>query len=153
MDIQKEVIDCNPFPIQGELGRLYKAGEKVARVVTQVFHYMVQGGVEYGILTTGEAFAFLHILLDKPTTIYYHLAIPKDDVDKQKQLGYDYIGSTAVGQILAFTLHALKSAKQNQKELQDYRRKAMLILPRWGASSGNSIGVPGTKGQKTSNEE
>ncbi|PFH61827.1 hypothetical protein XA68_16161 [Ophiocordyceps unilateralis] len=75
-----------------------------AAAVTQTYHYMIRGGVDYGVLTQGELFVFLKINWnEEPGTLYYHIADPQSDVEADP-------GScrrTALGQYLAFTLMAV----------------------------------------------
>ncbi|KAA8646678.1 uncharacterized protein ATNIH1004_005353 [Aspergillus tanneri] len=53
----------------------------VAAVITQTFSYMIHGGLEYGYACTGgEAFIFLRVLYDNPSTVYYYLSVPEEDV-------------------------------------------------------------------------
>lgn len=51
----------------------------IAAVITQAFSYMVQAGLEYGWVCTGEAFIFLRVP-DDPRTVHYFLSVPKGDV-------------------------------------------------------------------------
>ncbi|RTE70912.1 hypothetical protein BHE90_014686 [Fusarium euwallaceae] len=76
-----------------------------AAVVTQLFSYMIGKGIQYGYVCTGQAFVFLHIS-DDPSTVYYSICIPKLDVidDDETRLH-----RTAVAQVFAFTLQALRS--------------------------------------------
>lgn len=90
----------------------------VAAAITQAFSYMVQTGMEYGYVSTGEAFIFLRVP-ENPATVYYFLSIPKDDVGSNTGLASNVNGEnrlhlTVVGQVLAFTLQALKSQPRNQ---------------------------------------
>lgn len=85
----------------------------VAAAITQAFSYMIQAGLEYGYVCTGEAFIFLRVP-ENPQTVYYFLSVPKNDVGSTTGLVSDPSGKnrlhlTAVGQVLAFTLQALKS--------------------------------------------
>lgn len=41
---------------------------------------MIESGLEYGLLTTGEAIVFLKVDWDEPETLYYHLAEPGPEV-------------------------------------------------------------------------
>lgn len=95
----------------------YHAELLVAAVVTQTFSYMVRSGTQYGYITTGEAFVFLHIKLeDNVKTAYYHLAEPKRDVNAQNEDFpniEDYLHRTAISQVLAFSILALESAQRN----------------------------------------
>lgn len=49
-------------------------------IITQLFSYMIEMGVQYGYICTGEAFIFLKIA-DDPSSVYYYLSIPNRDVD------------------------------------------------------------------------
>ncbi|PYI09802.1 hypothetical protein BO78DRAFT_394683 [Aspergillus sclerotiicarbonarius CBS 121057] len=81
----------------------FHATRLVAAVITQIFSYMIDTGVQYGYICTGQAFVFLHIPED-PTTVYYYLCVPNEDVEAD---GDNNLHRTAVGQVLAFTLTAL----------------------------------------------
>lgn len=39
---------------------------------------MIEGGLKYGYVCTGEAFIFLRVLHDGPSTAYYYLSVPKE---------------------------------------------------------------------------
>ncbi|KAL4862358.1 hypothetical protein BDV12DRAFT_178897 [Aspergillus spectabilis] len=85
----------------------------VAAVITQTFSYMIHAGLEYGYVCTGEAFIFLRVLHDDPSTIYYYLSVPKEDVGPRTEwtgnLNNDNrLHLTVLGQVLAFTLRALR---------------------------------------------
>ncbi|KAJ8129518.1 hypothetical protein O1611_g4113 [Lasiodiplodia mahajangana] len=56
------------------------ARNKTAQVLTQAFHYMVDCGLAYSYVTSGEGFIFLYIDQSDPTILYYHLALPKDNI-------------------------------------------------------------------------
>ncbi|KAF2462948.1 uncharacterized protein BDR25DRAFT_338082 [Lindgomyces ingoldianus] len=91
----------------------------VAAVITQAFSYMVRIGVEFGCVCTGEAFVFLRVP-DDPRTVYYFLSVPKGDVGATTGWTPDLdsvnrLHLTAVGQMLAFTLQALKTPQRGQQ--------------------------------------
>ncbi|KAH8704296.1 hypothetical protein GQ44DRAFT_743757 [Phaeosphaeriaceae sp. PMI808] len=103
----------------------------IAAVITQAFSYMVRIGVEYGCVCTGEAFVFLRVL-DDPRTVYYFLSVPKGDVGGTTGWAPDSDGTnrlhlTAVGQMLAFTLQALKTPPRGQQ----WRAEAATQLNSW----------------------
>ncbi|KAK2741709.1 hypothetical protein FQN55_008208 [Onygenales sp. PD_40] len=77
----------------------------VAAVITQLFSYMVCKGVRYGYVCTGEAFIFVHIP-DDPSSVQCVLCVPGLDVQATDDSD---IQLTAVAQVLAFTVIALKS--------------------------------------------
>ncbi|PWY90674.1 hypothetical protein BO70DRAFT_306788 [Aspergillus heteromorphus CBS 117.55] len=84
----------------------------VAAVITQTFSYMIHAGLEYGYVCTGEAFIFLRVLQDDPSTVYYYLSVPEEDVGPVTWTGNPHddnrLHLTALGQVLAFTLRALR---------------------------------------------
>ncbi|KAF2627869.1 hypothetical protein BU25DRAFT_410518 [Macroventuria anomochaeta] len=103
----------------------------IAAIVTQAFSYMVRVGVEYGCVCTGEASIFLRVPHD-PTTVYYFLSVPKGDVGDTSGWTPDADGPnrlhlTAVGQMLAFTLQALRTPPRSQK----WREEASARLKSW----------------------
>lgn len=77
----------------------FHATHLVTAVVTQIFSYLVDSGVQYGYICTGEAFVFLHIP-DDPSLVYYYLSVPNRDVRVHDEYR---LRRTAVGQVLAFT--------------------------------------------------
>ncbi|EKV07085.1 metalloprotease m41 ftsh [Penicillium digitatum] len=84
----------------------------VAAVITQIFSYMIDSGVQYGYICTGEAFVFLHIPEDDPTVVQYFMCIPNQDVQADDELR---LHRTAIGQVLAFTLQALAAEAPSQE--------------------------------------
>ncbi|KGY15887.1 hypothetical protein PABG_11133 [Paracoccidioides brasiliensis Pb03] len=93
----------------------------VAAVITQAFSYMIKAGVEYGYVSTGEAFIFLHFKADEPGTVYYYLSVPEQDVGKETGFTGEAedddnrLHMTAVGQVLAFALRAIRTTPHDQK--------------------------------------
>lgn len=103
----------------------------IAAVITQAFSYMVKLGVEYGCVCTGEAFIFLRVP-DDPMTVYYFLSVPKGDVGgatgwAPDSDGPNHLHLTAVGQMLAFTLQALKTPRRSHQ----WRVEAASRLNSW----------------------
>nr|QOD95030.1 HhpR [Paecilomyces variotii] len=106
MDLARDVIDQ-----EGDTFEFY-ATRLVAAVVTQIFSYMIDSGVRYGYICTGEAFVFLHIPKDDPTVVQHFLCIPNQDVQEDDEL---HLHRTAIGQVLAFTLQALTAEAPTQE--------------------------------------
>ncbi|KAF2254148.1 hypothetical protein BU26DRAFT_514154 [Trematosphaeria pertusa] len=103
----------------------------VAAVITQAFSYMVAIGVEYGCVCTGEASIFLRVP-DDPKTVYYYLSVPKGDVGKTtgwtpNSQEPNRLHLTAMGQMLAFTLQALKVPQRSL----EWRAEAAAQLNTW----------------------
>ena len=125
MDLDEVVISRDPESLQDPSRRL------IAAVITQTFSYMVRAGLEYGYVCTGEAFIFLHGS-DDPTTVEYYLSVPNQDVGLTTGWNSDNdepnrLHATAVGQILAFTLGALRKPARGM----GWRRKAAAVLQHW----------------------
>ncbi|KAI0436096.1 hypothetical protein F4803DRAFT_543417 [Xylaria telfairii] len=89
----------------GDDGFAFASRWLVTAVVTQLFSYMVDKGIQYGYLCTGETFVFLHIPRD-PTIVYYSVCVPNLDVVEDDE---DRLHRTAVAQVFAFVLQALRS--------------------------------------------
>ncbi|KAK2813999.1 hypothetical protein FQN50_000403 [Emmonsiellopsis sp. PD_5] len=93
----------------------------VAAVITQAFSYMIKAGVEYGYVSTGEAFIFLHFKADEPGTVFYYLSVPEKDVGKETGFTGEpdshgnKLHMTAVGQVLAFALQAIRTTPHDEK--------------------------------------
>ncbi|KAL2376748.1 hypothetical protein RJZ90_007281 [Blastomyces dermatitidis] len=105
---------------------------RVAACISQPFSYMIRAGLENCYLCTGEAFIFLHVDPDDPTTVYYYLSVPNDDVGETT--GWvsgsncdNKLHLTAIGQVLAFTLRALRTDPHDQS----WRNRAEAMLKQW----------------------
>lgn len=116
----------------------------IAAIISQTYHYMIQAGLEYGYVCTGEAFIFLRIPSSEPTTVLYFLSIPSVEVGKATGFSNDPGSSddnrlhlTAVGQVLAFTLRSLQSAPRDQAWVDS----AQSQLEKWGDVDDTTISV------------
>ena len=126
MDIYQDVVNRPTIPTAEDKHGLFKYHAELltAAAVTQTFHYMIEAGLEYSYLTTGEAIVFLKIDWTTPILLHYHLAEPGPEVDAQPN---DLMYCAAVSQVLAFTLLTFRSEKRAQHE----RQQAMNTLKRW----------------------
>lgn len=88
MDLDHDVIGQ-----EGDTFEFY-ATWLVAAVVTQIFSYMIDSGVRYGYICTGEAFVFLRIPKNDATVVQYFLSIPNQDVRADDE--YASIGPLSV---------------------------------------------------------
>ncbi|RCI17317.1 hypothetical protein L249_3238 [Ophiocordyceps polyrhachis-furcata BCC 54312] len=130
MDIYKEVVNRATIPksIDPDGCFRYHAERLTASALTQTYHYMIEAGLGYGLLTTGEAIVFLHVNWTEPGTLYYHLAEPAFEVAAHKE---HVQSSSAVGQLLAFTLMALGQPGEQMIRRQDQRDAAKAKLNSW----------------------
>ncbi|KAB8268668.1 hypothetical protein BDV30DRAFT_8757 [Aspergillus minisclerotigenes] len=74
---------------------------------------MIQGGLEFGYVCTGEAFIFLRVPHHDPSTVYDYLSVPGEDIGQTTGWTGDLddnnrLHLSALGQVLAFTLRALR---------------------------------------------
>lgn len=130
MNMHKDVVNRKTIPtsIDPDAGFRYHAERLTASAVTQTYHYMIESGLEYGLLTTGEAIVFLKVEWDEPETLYYHLAEPGPEASAHPS---NFHLCTAVGQYLAFMLIALGSPGERREHGQEERQKAMEGLKTW----------------------
>ncbi|KAF2972174.1 hypothetical protein GQX73_g1366 [Xylaria multiplex] len=130
MNIYKEVVNRKTIPTSAdpEARFLYHAERLTAAALTQTYHYMILGGLEFGLLTTGEAIVFLKIDWEEPDTLYYHLAEPKSEAAAHP---HNLQSCAAVGQYLAFGLVALGSPGQRREHGQDERERVKRTLRTW----------------------
>ena len=86
MDLLKDVINRPTIPI--DLGEkfIYRSEWLVAAALTQTYRYMVENGLAYSYLTTGEAYVFLYIIEFEPHTLYYHLVEPNAKAEVQDEV-------------------------------------------------------------------
>ncbi|POR32435.1 Uncharacterized protein TPAR_07370 [Tolypocladium paradoxum] len=130
MNIYKDVVNRKTIPTSVDPEALfqYRADRLTAAAITQTRHYMVVGGLEYGLLTTGEAIVFLKIDWQEPQTLYYHLAEPGSEVLAHLD---DIHSCAAVGQYLAFILMALGPPGQRREHGQEERQQVIKESKKW----------------------
>jgi hypothetical protein len=130
MNIYKDVVNRKTIPtsVDPDARFQYHAEKLTAAAITQTYHYMIEGGLEYGLLTTGEAVVFLKIDWREPETLLYHLAEPDAEVSAHP---HHFHLCTAVGQYLAFSLMALGLPGERRLHGQDERRQATEKLKTW----------------------
>ncbi|KAK4074423.1 hypothetical protein Purlil1_12963 [Purpureocillium lilacinum] len=131
-DIYKAVVNRKTIPTSEDTEARFKyhAERLTASAITQTYNYMIEGGLEYSVLATGEAFVFLKIDWNEPGTLFHHLAVPSIEVAAQTA---DARLCTAVAQYLAFTLLAIDGLGTRLHN-QDERDQATKGLNRWEVS-------------------
>ena len=145
VNVYQDVVNraTKPVPKYTELLFQYYADRLSAAAVTQTFHYMIEGGLEHSYLTTGEAIVFLKIDWADPTTLYYHMAEPSEEVRAHRD---NFRHCTAVSQVLAFILLALGSPVHGQSD----RTAAMENLHTWDEDPETILhGIPPTDREQT----
>ncbi|PGH33703.1 hypothetical protein GX50_03441 [[Emmonsia] crescens] len=96
-----------------------------------VFDYAVDARVKSAMISTGEADIYLKID-DDPSTVYYYISVPKADVGETTAWdpnsdNPNRLHLTAVGQLLAFTLQAIKTPQWSY----EWRRRVQGSLVKW----------------------
>ncbi|CAG8982361.1 hypothetical protein HYALB_00013990, partial [Hymenoscyphus albidus] len=114
MNIPEEVINRVTIPTDPEAKFVYHSEWLTAAALSQTYTYMIENGLKYSKLGTGEADVFLLIKEEEPHTLYYHLAEPNIEAEAQSEVD-TVLCRTAVSQTLTFSLMALDSKPRNQK--------------------------------------
>ena len=113
MNVLGDVINRITIPKKSDEKFVYHSEWLTVAALTQTYAYMVENGLEYGELTTGEADVFLQVKEDEPHTLYYHLAEPNIEAEAQSEVDI-LLCRTAVSQTLTFCLLALASKPRDQ---------------------------------------
>ncbi|KAI1325811.1 hypothetical protein F5Y16DRAFT_411211 [Xylariaceae sp. FL0255] len=108
--LQGEIQPARDVINQNGGGFAFASKSLVAAVITQLFSYMVDKSIQYGYVHTGETLVFLHIPQD-PSVVYYYVCVPNLDVLEDDE---DRLRHTAVAQVFAFMLQALRSTPPPQ---------------------------------------
>ncbi|KAG6253214.1 hypothetical protein E4U23_007989 [Claviceps purpurea] len=114
-----------------------RARRKTQKILIQLYHYMMKGYTEFGILNTGKVIIFCRINWKNPGTLHYHVADPYGEVAAADEADKAFNG--AVGQYLAFTLLALRQSDQTG---QESRQIIVETLPQWAGGSSNAPPLP-----------
>ena len=104
------------------------ADAQIAKVLTQVFDYMVTNGVAYGYIASGPSLVFLHTQPGNLRTLYYHLCIPEEEDNGENKVVDVF--QTAVAQLASFCLAALRSKALSGPSLDQAIEDA--FLEKWG---------------------
>ncbi len=60
---------------------LHVSRNRTAQILTQAFHYMVESGLSYSYVSTGECLILLHVdYATDPSVLYYRLSVPKREI-------------------------------------------------------------------------
>ncbi len=129
----------------------------VVKIITQAYGYMVDYGLQYGYISSGLSFIFLHLDPSDPLSVYYHLEQPKTDLRGADLTAADHapLRRTAVALILSFVIMSLEGKCMTQS----WKRATQTILREWpklyddmnpasSATSATSNAVPDSEGQQ-----
>ncbi len=122
---------------------LKTAQNRVAQVLTQAFHYMVDYGLSYSYVTTGESFIFLYVdFVNHPSVLYYRLLVPKQEIrlpepqydvsashQQAEQHNAEVAKQTPIALVLTLILLALRRASLGF-EAKDRVKKLVKAFPK-----------------------
>ncbi|KAL5317924.1 hypothetical protein ACEPPN_015026 [Leptodophora sp. 'Broadleaf-Isolate-01'] len=81
INVPEDVINRITIPTDLEEQFVYHSEWLTTAAVTQIYGYMIENGLEYSKLATGEADVFFQVKEDEPHTLYYHLAEPSIEAE------------------------------------------------------------------------
>jgi hypothetical protein len=112
MDIHKQVVNRATVPTADDQEALfqYHAERLATAAITQTYHYMIESGLEYGLLTTGETIVFLKIDWQDPGTLYFHLAEPGPEALAHREEGAN-TGRMSVSKLWNTSRHGLRTMR------------------------------------------
>lgn len=123
-----DVIDAlgsGKISVDEEVRYVEDAKRNTAQVLAQAFHYMIEFGLCYCYIASGEALLLLCIQPDDPRTLYYHLAVPNEDVGPAE--GPQDLKNTPVALVSTLVLLALDAPVQMQR----WKQMAQSVLKPW----------------------
>ncbi|KAE8379847.1 hypothetical protein BDV26DRAFT_280049 [Aspergillus bertholletiae] len=129
MDFCTEVVNRDEIPIDHNGKLIYNAEQLTGSALAQIYHTMIQEGLEYSYITNGLALVFLHIQYHDPSTLYYYLCEPNMEID-QDDAEIFQAPLTAISRVLCFCLMSF----QSQARGQAWRNAARSQLHMWQTS-------------------
>ncbi|KAJ5550881.1 hypothetical protein N7461_005579 [Penicillium sp. DV-2018c] len=113
MDLWENMVQTNKM-LHNEADRsVYNAQRLVCAALVQQYHVMIEEGLEYSYLTTGIALVLLWVPREKPSTLYYHLCVPNEEVgDPDVDLAQP---NTPIARVLCLCLMSLRSRQRDQE--------------------------------------
>lgn len=121
-DLKAYDLICRAKTLRDQAAKQESSEDMVVSVIAQVYTYMIDSGIQYAYLTTGEAFVFLNLPDGDQKTLHYTLVIPKDAFTKSD----NDVSRTAIGQILSFYILACRGHHFNQDERHYHRQCAQV---------------------------
>ncbi|KAI7343087.1 hypothetical protein KC320_g9349, partial [Hortaea werneckii] len=104
MDFWEEVVNSETIPTERTEKLRYNATRLAGAAIVQEYHVMIQEGLAYSCLSTGLALVFLYVPEQDPTTLYYRLCVPNEDVQSVGEERALHQPVTAVGRLLCLAL-------------------------------------------------
>ena len=129
INLHKEMIQQYKRSTNSKNRQQHDANELMKKVITQIFHYMIENDVQYSYISIEKTFIFLWIKKDNSTKIYYHLITSNQELNVTENSKI-VIFHTVVEQILSFCLLIFESKRRNSI----WRDKWKSLLFKWSFS-------------------
>lgn len=113
MNFWKRVVSRNSIPTKPRKKLRYNAELLTGSVITQEYHIMIQEGLKYSYVTNCLALFLLHVPYDNPTSLYYHLCVPNQDVNPEDDQSI-LQPTTAIARVLCLCLMSFHSQFRDQ---------------------------------------
>ncbi|CAG8106649.1 unnamed protein product [Penicillium salamii] len=145
MDLWKDMVKSNKIPTDQEAKLKYNAEQLVCSALAQEYHVMIQEGLEYSYVTNGIARVLLRVPHDDPSTLYYFLCDPNNEMNAGVEDDFQQL-NTSVARTLCLCLMAFRSVARGQ----EWRNSARAEIPVWKTSFDHTRSkIPEAERQKT----
>jgi hypothetical protein len=126
MNFWEEVVNTETIPTDRTEKLRYNAARLAGAAIVQEYHVMIQEGLAYSCLSTGIALVFLYVPEEDPTTLYYRLCVPNEDVQSIDR-GAFLQPVTAVSRLLCLSLMSCATPLRNNA----WRNRAKHMVHVW----------------------
>jgi hypothetical protein len=126
MNFWEEVVNSETVPTDKAEKLRYNAARLTGAAMVQEYHVMIQEGLAYSCLSTGIAQVFLYVPEEDPTTLYYRLCVPNEDVQLVDE-GAFLQPVTAVSRLLCLSLMSCATPLRNNA----WRNRAKHMVHIW----------------------
>ncbi|GAB7336107.1 hypothetical protein MBLNU13_g08905t1 [Cladosporium sp. NU13] len=103
MDFWEEVVNSETVSTDKAEKLRYNVARLAGAAIVQEYHVMIQEGLTYSCLSTGIAMVIHYVPEEEPTTLYYRLCVPNEDVRSMGEGSY-LQPVTAVARLLCLGL-------------------------------------------------
>ncbi|CAG8090927.1 unnamed protein product [Penicillium olsonii] len=114
MDLWQDMVRSNRIPTDPEAKAQFQASRLVCSAIVKEYHMMIQEGLEYSYLTTGITRVLLHVPYESPTTLYYFLCDPNNELDPELEESFQQ-PKTSIARVLCLWLTACRSTPRDQE--------------------------------------
>lgn len=129
MNFWEEVVNTETIPTDRTEKLRYNAARLAGAAIVQEYHVMIQEGLAYSCLSTGIALVFLYVPEEDPTTLYYRLCVPNEDVRSMSE-GSSLQPVTAVARLLCLGLMSCATSLRSNA----WRNRAKGMVHVWATN-------------------